>query len=166
MGYTHYFSHKQTKIKTWGKIQKDCQKLLAKMPAHSGSSGGHYDNEPLLLNGCFAHEEPQFTKNFIHFNGSDESYIWAKDSDHCSELSHETFRIDRVPDAKETFHFCKTARKPYDLMVQACLLVYKHHSPETMELGSDGDPDDWKEAEKFVKDVLGYSVKFKEVNKY
>jgi hypothetical protein len=34
--------------------------------------------------------------------------------------------------------FCKTARKPYDVVVVACLLVAKHHLGAEVELASDG----------------------------
>lgn len=69
------------------------------------------------------------------------------------ELSHETFYLCR--DGVNEFSCCKTDRKPYDLLVQACLLVFKHYAPFHIELRSDGKPEDWRIAEQFVRDVTG-----------
>jgi len=84
--------------------------------------------------------EPKFTNTFITFNGVDYD-------------GHETFDLNRKGSAG--FTFCKTAAKPYDLAVTACLLIYKHHSPDTMILSSDGDDEDWVDAKKLVWDILG-----------
>src|SRR5205823_5357738 len=47
--------------------------------------------------------------------------------------SHETFRIIQVHKREEwdtnktdIFSFCKTAYKPYDILVTACLIIYAH----------------------------------------
>ena len=56
---------------------------------------------------------------------------------------HETFVVARVA---RDFKFCKTARKPYDLVVTACLLRLQEHFPE-IDVSSDGemapDNDEW-----------------------
>ncbi|MDP8268221.1 MAG: hypothetical protein P9L97_05780 [Candidatus Tenebribacter davisii] len=69
---------------------------------------------------------------------------------------HETFLLERKGSDGFGFQFCKTAQKPYDLLVCACLLIYKHHSPNTIELFSDGDEEDWKESTELVNLVFGY----------
>jgi len=43
--------------------------------------------------------------------------------------------------------------------------VYKCHSPETMELSSDGNAESWEEAENFIFEVLGYEKVFEEVRR-
>lgn len=159
MGYTHYFGHKKTSKINWAMIVEDCKKLQANLP------------KGVLIDGCFAYPVPQFTDKMIHFNGTDEGFTFEmRKDDSCPKNSHETFELlaDGVKkrgfsNGGMPFTFCKTARKPYDLLVCGCLLVYKHHSPATMELSSDGDAEDWADAEKFVKDTLGYEVKFAEV---
>lgn len=52
---------------------------------------------------------------------------------HCA---HDTFQVEpryqghSEPDQNgRYFAFCKTAFKPYDLTVQACLIVFAHHVP-------------------------------------
>ena len=53
--------------------------------------------------------------------------------------SNETFLIDAD---RPGWDFCKTARKPYDSVVAACLLAAKHHLPDHFQLSSDGSWDD------------------------
>ena len=151
MGYTHYFKHKKTSKINWALIVEDCKKLRVKLP------------KDIYIDGCSAFPDPQFTDKKIYFNGTDKGFTFEqRKTGEYPENSHETFEL--LAEGSNGFCFCKTARKPYDLLVCACLLVYKHHSPATMDLGSDGDSEDWADAEKFVKDVLGYKVKYSEVN--
>jgi hypothetical protein len=143
MGYTHYFKHKKTGKRKWAKIVEDCKKLADNLP------------EDVLIDGCSAYPTPQFDSKEIYFNGTDEGFKWIDHKNNkYPKNGHETFVLSQA--GSGGFAFCKTARKPYDLLVCACLLVYKHHSPKTMDLGSDGDSEDWKEAEAFVKKILGY----------
>jgi hypothetical protein len=148
MGYTHYFHHKKTAKKKWAAIVKDCKTLQAKLP------------KTILIDGCCAFPEPQFNDEEILFNGTDKGFTWKQhQKGEYPKNGHETFSLSQKGDRS----FCKTARKSYDLLVCACLLVYKHHSPLTMELGSDGDNEDWADAENFVNKHLGYTVQFTEV---
>jgi len=68
-----------------------------------------------------AEEPPVCTEELIRFNGIDED-------------GHETFYFSA---GKEDFAFCKTARKPYDVVVCECLLVLNHFIP-ALEINSDG----------------------------
>jgi hypothetical protein len=145
MGYTHYFSHKKTSKKKWMDILADCKKL-------------HEADDVSLCHYGDDNDSPVFNQAQICFNGMGSD-------------GHETFQVlragvpQRLPSPSEDkgFQFCKTARKPYDTLVCACLLVYMQHSPDTMDLGSDGDPSDWKDAENFVKDLLGYDITFAKI---
>lgn len=142
MGYTHYFRHGNATNEAWDKIISDCKRLYENMPKHSTSSGACYSLEPLKIDDQDG-GEPIFDNERILFNGAG-----------YEDADHETFIINKINN--DEFEFCKTARKPYDLMVQACLIVYHHHSPDTIDVGSDGDNDDWKAAKKFVRETLGY----------
>jgi len=56
------------------------------------------------------------------------------------------------------FNFCKTAGKPYDEVVTACLLVARDHFPEDiLSIDSDGSwsDGDWQEGTKLYTTVLG-----------
>jgi hypothetical protein len=149
------------------------------MPEHSHSSGDYSSNEPLFLSGCSRYEKPQFTASHVVFNGTNGlkrlkrysyydkgcrhiEWLDAKSEDESlNDLSHEIFILTRKAwqqeghrkDEDTLFSFCKTARKPYDLMVQACLILYKHYFPY-VSICSDGDMDEWAEAFKFVASVL------------
>jgi hypothetical protein len=55
------------------------------------------------------------------------------------------------------FAFCKTAYKPYDLVVTACLIVFKNYFKDNFIVSSDGNDSDWQEAKEICHKVLGIS---------
>ena len=65
------------------------------------------------------------SKDSLLFNGLDDD-------------AHEDFFLALNRD----FNFCKTARKPYDIPVVACLCILEHFCPNA-EVSSDGHPDEW-----------------------
>lgn len=163
---------------TWNKFVADCKYLYKHMPEHSKSAGDYYSDRPLMLNGCGGYEKPQFTKTRIYFNGTGTTKritksttdtktgkvttYWEDDEtglpDELKDLGHETFVIlrkvrkqdDWRSDKKAIFNFCKTACKPYDLMVTACLILYKYYFRNDVQISSDGNEEDWSEACKFI----------------
>lgn len=60
------------------------------------------------------------------------------------------------------FDFCKTARKPYDAAVCACLVAFRHHFGGAFAVSSDGDDYDagWVAARTACQAVLGYGDDF------
>lgn len=137
MGYTHYFPHKTVTQEVWDKIMQDCIHLRrAALPKNIEI--GYWDGTGTISG--------EFGTNRIAFNG-------------VGSDSHESFVLNR--EAQEDFSFCKTARKPYDLLVCACLLAYKFHSPKTIKISSDGDREDWQPACDFVTQVFGPSYMVK-----
>lgn len=143
MGFTHYWRHGDISKTAWDNIRKDVKKLLKSLPEHSFSSGGCYADEPLRLQYEWDDDKnPQVNGEVIRFNG-------------CGDLGHETFMLERIPSGG--FNFCKTARKPYDLAVQAVLLIAKHHDPD-FSFSSDGGNDEWRVARDFVKELFGYET--------
>lgn len=182
MGYTHYW-YRPVKTnhdeETWKQFITDCKELYKNMPEHSHSSGDYAGEEPLFLSGCFKYEKPKFTMSHVVFNGSNglkriKTYShcdkgcrhveWSdakSENESLNDLGHETFSLTRKAwkqknhkeQEDKLFSFCKTARKPYDLMVQACLILYKHYFPY-VEIHSDGNMNEWSEAFAFVATVL------------
>jgi hypothetical protein len=94
---------------------------------------------------------PNFSNGQICFNGMGED-------------AHETFILykqlpkTRIKGNKEKYHFdfCKTARKPYDIMVCACLILYKHYFPNEVWISSDGNINEgeWKDAFELIAYVF------------
>jgi hypothetical protein len=145
-------------------IIKDCKKLYKNLPKHSDSAGGYYKDSPLILNGCSSFRNPQFNAKEIRFNGGsvplknrvqDNQGYWSDSVD--TDLGHETFFLHpKIGKTSDGFDSCKTARKPYDLMVKACLLICKEYLGDDIEISSDedSDPDNWKPAIAFIYSTL------------
>lgn len=138
MGYTHYWRNPEGfSDEEWAVIKHDTEALFKNLPEHSHSSGDYYGSEPLAIddqNGG----PPVVDEDIIWFNGT-------------GALSYETFVLYRKP---EKFSFCKTARKPYDLVVQAVLLIARLAKP-SLYVASDGEPEDWETAAELVRNMTG-----------
>lgn len=124
MGYTHYFNRPaQIAPRTYAKIVADVAKILAASKTTVCRESDRV-NEPAIAEG-----------DMIVFNGKGED-------------GHETFFYPRVLDDEELqfctykggkyFQYCKTARKDYDTVVVACLMVIAKHSGKTVTIESDG----------------------------
>lgn len=87
--------------------------------------------------------------------------------------SHETFclelnrkldpRLDQLiekTNPKLYFSFTKTAYKPYDLAVNVCLIIAKHHFKENIKVSSDGEKNNWIEGMQLCQKFLGYGDNF------
>jgi hypothetical protein len=96
MGFTHYWEHVGINSEDWRVIAIEAHRLFDTA-----------EEESLLL--CREFNEPntrpEVNESYIQFNGA-------------GEQGHETFRFSR--EATE-FDFCKTARKPYDDVVEEIL---------------------------------------------
>lgn len=128
IGYTHYFrQNKSVTPGQWAKIIRDARILLENSPVEFGDGrGGEIDSFDSLI-----------TEHEIVFNGLGE------------DDSHETFYLPR----NETkFNFCKTDRKPYDILVCAALIIADAHAPGCYEIDSDGDFEEWIPALRFVSE--------------
>ena len=184
MGYTHYVYRliKDHDQETWDNFIKDCKKLYKNMPRNTDTASGCYSEYPLIINGCFQYKLPQFNKDKVYFNGGsskerfkykdDKKYYW-KDELERIDLGHETFILKRKAwknleyrkNEPMLFSFCKTARKPYDLMVCACLILYKYYFKDEVIIHSDGGESDWTPALEFVQSICKYNIIFKDVIK-
>lgn len=76
--------------------------------------------------------------NLVQFNGNE---------------GHELFRMPRIVKNGRVFSFCKTARKPYDLLVKAVLILAKYYFK--IKIHSDGDFSEWAKAIVLVADHVG-----------
>jgi hypothetical protein len=82
---------------------------------------------------CREYDEPE---SLPVFGDDDEIRFNGIGSD-----GHETFLILRKPD--EGFAFCKTAHKPYDVMVTGVLAAIADIAPGALKISSDGDEAAW-----------------------
>lgn len=143
MGYTHYWSYDPEKIEDTEKLRRafaSASRKIKKAAAALSKRG-------VVIRGGLGEGRPVFNETEIWFNGSSED-----------GMDHETFDIHWVNKGSNPRHFCKTARKPYDLLVCFALLTlreaFKSH-PGTFSFSSDGGNSDWADAYEFYQSVTG-----------
>lgn len=137
MGYTHYWTPKKANPEKFKIFSDTCKKLYNNLPENTNTAGGYYSNEKIEIgNSDGSKLKPIFENTYISFNGMGKN-------------SHETFEINFN---NTDWDFCKTARKPYDLLVCACLLAAADIL--NYEISSDGNFEDWEPAMKFYAETL------------
>lgn len=140
MGFTRYWDIKKSldpeKFKEFSKACKlVCEAWQEAHIKYYLSQGDTLENAQHKsgISGWDGSGEPSFADTGICFNGNrsfdKESY----------DLSHETFSIEI---GSLGFNFCKTARKPYDKQVEACLYLAEKFFGDAIEIRSDGDDRD------------------------
>lgn len=148
MGYSHSWDLKNPIPKNKQQfidVMMDVEMIMNSLPKFSTSAGGHYKDYPLVLRNGLGEGVPVITSQEIIFNG-----------DRSEGLHHETFVFSFVnPDDQSGF--CKTARKPYDLVVCAVLISLANRV-DGFEFSSDGDWKDWEDCLKFYKEVVTKNV--------
>lgn len=163
MGYTHYWKLPEVKTLDQDKFAafvKDVKQLSKNLPANSTSAGAYYEDEELAIRGGMGTKLPEFNSKHVWLNG-----------DASKDLDHETFVVNSDTSSDDEmrwyrgFQFCKTARKPYDLLVCAALLSLEHHfGRRKTQVTSDGSFDDWAPAIKFYRETLKRPVKRSIIN--
>lgn len=144
MGYTHYWTQvRDFTRKEWREVSADIAEIL--------KDAEHNQGIPLANAGGEPGTSPEFTSDYIYFNG-------------LGDDSHETMCVHRKRPPKEEWQrkrgtdFCKTAHKPYDLAVTAVLCylatVTRRLDPasgepvigsEIFSVSSDGSGAEWVE---------------------
>lgn len=141
MGYTHYFRMKSAPSQSqWGELTASLNKIVSSLPESSESAGGYYNDHMLRLvpAGSDNFDALTIDSNTIRFNGA-------------GEMSHESFSLSINGDE---MGFCKTNRKPYDLVVCCALILAEHYAPGCWSVSTDGDAEDWIPALALVRSVL------------
>lgn len=133
MGYTHYWICDMTED-VWGDARRDVSKLLR---LTNGARAGHV----VPLGNAFGEgDSPAYEDESISFNG--------KRAD-----SHETVMFARSLDTS-----CKTARKPYDVIVVACMAVMKDVCGVRFIVHSDGPSDHMRAGTMLAASLLGRTI--------
>jgi len=79
---------------------------------------------------------------------------------HCEPFEIARIEFDRR--GRSVIHsFCKTEQLPYDLYVQAALIILRHHVGEMLCVTSDGNETSWQEARNLVSKKFGYGQDFR-----
>ena len=147
MGYTHYFKRKidaSNSPEAYARFREGAERLIVEAHATGitiadgfGDKPGYWEN----------------TDNRVAFNG-------------LGADSHETFAWEQIcpmqPDYEKGkpmfFDFCKTAEKPYDAVVTACLVLLKECYGDAVEISSDGYWEDWSAGRALFSTVFGYDA--------
>ena len=149
MGYTHYWTFHRNKTKdntNFAKAVEEIKKIYANLPKRTKSAGGYYANHHVKIMDGVGKGVPEFTATSVCFNGN------AKNG-----TDHETFSIDFNIDTG--WNFCKTARKPYDLLVCCSLIAFAMNLGKTIfTFSSDGNVDDWQPAIHLYEEITGKTV--------
>ena len=129
MGYTHYYNVANTQgdLKV-PEIAADVEAIIMASEVQIGDGSGKTGSEPIL-----GPDEINF--NAIH-PGNFEDFCYPPDFELNQGLH---------PPESKGFSFCKTARKPYDVVVCATLIAIKHHLGDYVSVSSDGDFDNANE---------------------
>lgn len=147
MGYTHYWTFDPTKIKDKKVLQDKFSSASYQIQEFSS-----YINRNKLFTVCggIGEGKPLFNDSEVWFNG-------------CAQegLDHETFSIKlKTPERA----FCKTARKPYDLLACFSLLTFAQVFPkEVFSFSSDGAPseEEWQKAIEYYEHFTGKIANYK-----
>ena len=123
----------------WTAIITDVKKLFENLPAVTPAKGIPGNGGEVLKIDDQEGNPPVADDKTIFFNGAG-----------FPDADHETFELTKK---KTEFCFCKTARKPYDLAVQACMLIAWYHAPNTIRISSDGYPEEWTAAAKLLTSI-------------
>lgn len=150
MGYTHYFHHTRRFTNAqWAEVMTDLNRIAATARAEGITLADGFGESELPAKGSesvtdgpryLPDQRDESGEKFVSFNG-------------LGEDGHETFILfqNRAPllphqdKARRGWDFCKTARKPYDVAVTACLCYLESVYPGQISAESDGAAEDWQD---------------------
>lgn len=96
--------------------------------------------------------QPEFGDDGLYFNGVEDD---AHESMVLPSVVAQVEAPDYRKDENPVFNFCKTARKPYDVVVTAVLATLRAYAPDCITVASDGGEYDWQEGVNLARRVLG-----------
>jgi hypothetical protein len=142
MGYSHSWTRPQAlDIGLCNAAAEDCRQVCE-------ASG-------VPLKGIEGSPNPLFAGSIVAFDGGCE---WFVVQCKCDSASPE-----RPMRSKPGWHvgFCKTEHLPYDICVQACLIVFNHCFEQDFQISSDGGSAAWDRARELCQRTLGYGSEFR-----
>jgi hypothetical protein len=151
MGYTHYWKFEPNKVQDTEQLRKKFKRASRYIKRFVEFIN---TNKSDVYQICGGHGigKPIITETEVWFNG-----------DASQGLDHETFSIhwSRPNFMGEWSDFCKTARKPYDVVVCFSLLIFAEIFPEAFEYHSDGGmrDEEWQRAVELYEAYTGFKAK-------
>jgi hypothetical protein len=146
MGYTHYWEYKPDAIEDTEKLRKRFKRASKQIKKFAEFITTN-KSEVYKICGGLGVGKPIFNESEVWFNG-----------DRSQHMDHETFKIYW---SENSNGFCKTARKPYDLVVCFALLTFAEILPEVFTFSSDGTvaDDEWQVGCEFYETFTGMVAK-------
>ena len=141
MGYTHYWTYNPNEILNTEELRRKFRVAVQTIDqAHKIIKKRKY----CVIRGGLGEGTPMINESQVWFNGDEKK-----------GMDHETFDIKWFPSGGSVNGFCKTARKPYDILVCVSLLAFKHafDNPDVFTFSSDGDNEDWEDAKNLYTDI-------------
>ena len=145
MGYTHYWKRPaKLPAKKFAVASATCKAACELLTKQTGIP---------IVQEFNNNDPPTFSEDTVWFNGKGED-------------GHESFVIQRqdmdyerdkkpTPAKGEQFAFCKTVRKPYDIHIAVCLVIFeKVFGPKVFKISSDDREEGFTEARKFVEQLV------------
>ena len=144
MGYTHYWRvNNQGDQQAYSDALIDMAEIVRQSPVPLGNNHGESGG-------------PELTDRWLGFNGIDEAA-------HETALFYARLADYEQPewnkaDGSWVFNFCKTARKPYDVVVTAVLCRLAECGTDNVIISSDGEAADWEAGQRLATGILGRPV--------
>ena len=160
MGYTHYWKY-DPKSEEFQKgllmLLPDAKLIIDKAEARGIYVCGRGGTSPVTEGGIWfdgaappgvLDQEEYKHETFV----MESSHPWLENQ----ESDHDEWLFESYQESGHHFEFCKTAQKPYDLVVGTILLRANHSFG--LDVSSDGDwetPDEWGGIRDFYREVFG-----------
>lgn len=141
MGYTHYWYYNPSLLNETSRAKAFIHAAvkIGKAARHIESAAG------VVVRGWDGRGEAVFFDKAVSFNGDDSR-----------GESHESFVVERDKQRERGgFNFCKTARKPYDILVCYALMAFfdEFQDKNVFSYCSDGGEGDWGDAQRLYSEL-------------
>jgi hypothetical protein len=90
-----------------------------------------------------------------------ETFYFPREFDMSGFVQVEREGPQNPPERRRYFAFTKTAYRPYDLAVNAFLVIAKHHLGDKIRVSSDGEIANWVEGIELCRIYLGYEENYR-----
>lgn len=176
MGFSQYFSKKELvhDDATWDVFLKDVKKVASRFDLCIPNSIHFIKDEDTPISrdihikigdGMGNGNAPEFDDKHIWFNGvgEDSHETLSISKDDSWRINPEDNRMydyykGMWGDKKEIFGFTKTNHKPYEILVLATLVLYKHHFKDKVDVFGDAGREGFQEGVNLVNETLGTSI--------